>query len=139
MVSALFRRRQQTDPHIERFARALDSGTSLSSDPEIDRMVEVSRAVAPNVYPREAHRQAVKERILRLAASNAAGVKPPADPAVTGPGRTDGSDCLHATEVTDPLLGLVTIADVEPVDDDRARRIAAAFADLAEGVEGTDR
>lgn len=132
---SMFERRPS--PDAKRFARALDSVVGgPSTDPEVDRLVEATQALAPAAYPREAWRSTVKERMLRESARQLAGEDAPAAEAAAVALDHHAGGAVNVVEVADPSLGRLVLADVEGIDAERAQQIARALADLDARVDG---
>lgn len=133
---SMFERRPS--PDAERFARALDSVVGgPSTDPDVDRLVEATQALAPAAYPRETWRSTVKERMLRESARQLAGEgEAPAVEAAGGTLDHQAGSAVNVVEVADPTLGRLVLADVEGIDAERAQQIARALADLDARVDG---
>lgn len=113
----------------DRLEAVLDTANPLCTDDDINRLAATARLLTPAVHPREAHRLAVKERMLRAyAAPDSAELSHTRRPMAV-----DGAESpsAHVAEVLDPGLGRVVLADLEHIDATRAaevtRRIAAAI------------
>jgi hypothetical protein len=112
-----------SDPQaVERLARALDAPQqTITTDTDINDALAAAQALAPSLYPREAWRSALKDRMLREATS------PPI--AEDGAGTRDGIvERTHSVEVVDPTLGRLTLADVESISEQRAQEVARNVA-----------
>ena len=115
----------RADAAAETFARALKA-TDLKSVPEeYQDDVLVARALTParSDAPSETFRQSQLEHIMRLAERLDVPTAPDA-------GSKDPSEAppVISVRVNDPHLGVVRMADVEPIDADRAATITAAAA-----------
>ena len=118
------KRRQPSAP--EQLAQALDDPNVKVDDPALEAAIRAADALTPSVAPRESWRAAVKDRMLREA--KRAGASPR-----EGAGTRDGSSSasIHSVEVETTGDAHIVLADVEEIDEERAREVAAKLERIA--------
>lgn len=118
------KRRQRSGP--EQLAQALDDPNLTVDDPALEAAIRAADALTPGVAPRESWRAAVKDRMLREA--KRAGSAPR-----EGAGTRDGSSgsSIHSVEVETTGDAHIVLADVEEIDEARAREVAAKLERIA--------
>jgi ssDNA-binding replication factor A large subunit len=119
----------------DRLARHLEGTAPTSHDPAIRGMLQAAQALGP-VEP-----LSESKRSQTLAAALRELRRPAPSEATDGAGTRDGDDVIapHTAQVTTTDDMVIVLADVEPIDEDRAARAAAHAAELIARVAAKDR
>jgi hypothetical protein len=114
------------DRRSERLARILDDRNAEVEDTGMRAAARAADALTPSVAPRESWRSALKDRMLREA-QRAGTVRR------TDAGTHDGADvdAVHSVEVATSETARIVLADVEEIDEERAREVAAKLERIA--------
>lgn len=109
----------------ERVARALEDPEFTPDDPATAAEVDAADALTPGLAPRESWRSELKERML----NEARRVRQPSSPDA---GTKDGAyGGIHSVNVAAGPSAEAILADVEAIDEQRARVVAEQLARIA--------
>lgn len=112
---------------VERFAAAVETGTTEAGDTSTAQLAQVARLLAPAEFGTERHRMTVKQQMLtefRRAQSTAAAARPDAGSCDrTG----DDDEMAHTVVATSGRFGEVVLADVERLGPQRVTAVLAAL------------
>ncbi len=128
----MFERRRASAERADSLTRALSNLDGAGNVSERNReYLDIAASLRPAESQSEAHRALLRDRLFR--APSAAEQRPDA-------GSRDGmeSQTLHAASIGDPSIGMIRVADIEPIDPmrmiDVSERLNVALARLDETV-----